>query len=84
MRSTITLALAAPLVAVLTLDRAAAQQVVQQIASAEQAVQEQPLLDRPNRLGHFYGNTVRRAHHGRLCVNCGQSDRPMRRYFYLP
>jgi hypothetical protein len=25
-------------------------------------IQQQPLLQRPNRPGHFYGNTVRRMH----------------------
>ncbi|UUO06445.1 hypothetical protein M4951_24245 [Blastopirellula sp. J2-11] len=30
-----------------------------------QAIRAQPLLVRPNRPGHFYGNTVRRVHHFR-------------------
>ncbi|TWT32662.1 hypothetical protein [Blastopirellula retiformator] len=29
------------------------------------AIRSQPLLHRPNRPGHFYGNTVRRVHHWR-------------------
>lgn len=28
-------------------------------------IRSQPLLHRPNRPGHFYGNTVRRVHHWR-------------------
>lgn len=28
-------------------------------------VRAMPLLERPNRPGHFYGNTVRRMHHWR-------------------
>ena len=28
-------------------------------------VRSMPLLERPNRPGHFYGNTVRRLHHWR-------------------
>lgn len=54
------------------------------VAVAEREVKTLPLLERPNRLGHFYGNTVRRLHHGRLCVNCGAYDRPLARYLYRP
>lgn len=32
---------------------------------SRQAIRETPLLDRPNRPGHFYGNTVRRVHNFR-------------------
>jgi hypothetical protein len=53
------------------------------VRAAEAAVQAMPLEDRPNRLGHFYGNSVRRAQQGRLCVNCGQYERPLARYLYL-
>lgn len=30
-----------------------------------QAIRQMPLLMRPNRPGHFYGNTVRRLYYGR-------------------
>lgn len=30
------------------------------------AIRAMPLLERPNRPGHFYGNTVRRIHHRRM------------------
>lgn len=33
--------------------------------SQRQAIRQMPLLMRPNRPGHFYGNTVRRLHYGR-------------------
>ncbi|TWT43277.1 hypothetical protein [Botrimarina hoheduenensis] len=54
------------------------------VRESEAAVQAMPLLERPNRIGHFYGNTLRRAHYDRLCVNCGKEDRPLARYFYRP
>jgi len=50
---------------------------------SETAVRAMPLEERPNRLGHFYGNSIRRAQQGRLCVNCGQTDRPLARYLYV-
>ncbi|MBI1248610.1 hypothetical protein GC197_12315 [bacterium] len=28
-------------------------------------IRSMPLLERPNRIGHFYGNNVRRVHHWR-------------------
>ena len=28
-----------------------------------QVIRQMPLLERPNRVGHFYGNTVRRVHY---------------------
>ena len=28
-------------------------------------IRSMPLLERPNRVGHFYGNNVRRVHHWR-------------------
>jgi hypothetical protein len=34
-------------------------------AAQRQAIREMPLLMRPNRPGHFYGNTVRRLYYGR-------------------
>ena len=52
--------------------------------AVEAQVREKPLLERPNRLGHFYGNTVRRRHYGTLVVNAKHSDRPLARYFYIP
>lgn len=30
-----------------------------------EAIRSMPLLERPNRFGHFYGNTVRRINHRR-------------------
>jgi hypothetical protein len=30
-------------------------------AATRQAIKSMPILERPNRVGHFYGNTVRRA-----------------------
>ena len=30
-----------------------------------QAIRQMPLLERPNRPGHFYGNTVRALNYGR-------------------
>jgi len=30
-----------------------------------EAIRSMPLLERPNRFGHFYGNTVRRLYHRR-------------------
>lgn len=52
--------------------------------AVEAQVRGQPLLERPNRLGHFYGNTVRRRHYGTLMVNAKHSERPLARYFYIP
>lgn len=65
---------------------AVAQQSVDwdRVAAAERQVQNLPMLQRPNRLGHFYGNTVRRLHYGRYAVNQGRYRAPVRRYFYLP
>ena len=37
-------------------------------AAYQQSIRDMPLLERPNRPGHFYGNTVRRIYanrHGR-------------------
>ncbi len=34
-------------------------------AQRRQAIRAMPLLERPYRVGHFYGNTVRRIHHRR-------------------
>jgi hypothetical protein len=30
-------------------------------AATRQAIKAMPILERPNRVGHFYGNTVRRV-----------------------
>lgn len=32
-------------------------------AEVREQIRETPLLERPNRAGHFYGNSVRRLHH---------------------
>lgn len=53
------------------------------VLAAEAEVREMPILERPNRLGHFYGNTVRRRHYGTLVVNRQHSDRPLARYLYV-
>ncbi len=57
---------------------------VGQIRQSEQAIKQLPIHQRPNRFGHFYGNTVRRRYYGTLNVNRMHSDRPVARYFYLP
>jgi len=31
-----------------------------------EAIREMPILERPYRFGHFYGNTVRRRHHRQM------------------
>ncbi len=54
------------------------------VLAAEAQVRELPLLERPNRLGHFYGNTIRRRHYGTLSVNAKHTERPLARYFYIP
>lgn len=53
------------------------------VIESEAAVRAMPLHERPNRLGHFYGNTIRRRHHGTLNVNRMHSDRPIARYLYI-
>jgi hypothetical protein len=74
---------------VLALARTASAQVVgaasplAAVRASETAVRAMPMEERPNRLGHFYGNSIRRAQQGRLCVNCGQTDRPLARYLYM-
>lgn len=55
-----------------------------QIAASERAVKQMPLEARPNRLGHVYGNNVRRVYYGKWCANCGRYPEPVRRFFYLP
>ncbi len=59
------------------------QQVLVNVRSSEAEVREMALPERPNRLGHVYGNNVRRLQQRTLCVNCGKSERPLRRYMYL-
>lgn len=54
------------------------------IRQAEQQVWSRPLPSRPNRLGHFYGNNVRRMQQRVLCVNCQRYNQPVLRYFYVP
>ncbi len=34
-------------------------------ATTRQAIKAMPILERPNRVGHFYGNTVRRVNERR-------------------
>ena len=58
--------------------------LIDQIVAAELAVKQMPLECRPNRLGHIYGNNVRRIQQGKLCVNCGQYPNPVLRFFYIP
>ncbi|TWU00690.1 hypothetical protein Pla108_16420 [Botrimarina colliarenosi] len=60
-----------------------AQAPVAAVLASEAEVRSLPLHERPNRLGHFYGNTVRRRHYGTLVVNQRHSDRPVARYLYL-
>jgi hypothetical protein len=40
-----------------------------------EAIKEMPLLERPNRFGHFYGNTVRRINERRS--NHSSADAPV-------
>ncbi|QDT67424.1 hypothetical protein MalM25_03220 [Planctomycetes bacterium MalM25] len=77
------LMLAALLAASFTLS-ADAQTRLATVRQGEAAVRELPIHERPNRFGHFYGNTVRRRHHGTLFVNRMHSDRPLARFFYAP
>lgn len=53
------------------------------VRQSESVVREMPLEQRPNRLGHFYGNNVRRRQQGTLFVNRKHTDRPLARYFYI-
>ena len=42
-------------------------------------IRSMPILERPNRIGHFYGNTVRRRYHrhyGNVSVPSMQQDSP--------
>lgn len=71
------------LVALMAPQFATAQGVFARVSDSEQAVREMELLERPNRIGHFYGNTVRRRHYGSLVVNSRHSERPLARYFYI-
>lgn len=57
---------------------------VDRAVRAERRVWSMPLERRPNRLGHFYGNNVRRLRSGRWLVNYGRYDRPVARYLYMP
>lgn len=61
-----------PLLAILTLafclvnaDKSSAAwfDVITTTDAQREAIRSQPMLVRPNRPGHFYGNTVRRVHH---------------------
>lgn len=53
------------------------------VRRSESAVRQMPIEKRPNRFGHFYGNTVRRRKSGTIFVNRNRTDRPIARYFYL-
>ena len=50
-------------------------------AAEKEAIQNTPIQYRPTRLGHFYGNTVRRVYHRRSArgVSKRGSSRPARR-----
>ena len=37
-------------------------------AATRQSIRQMPILARPNRVGHFYGNTVRRRYYQRGIV----------------
>ncbi len=69
--------------ATLTAPIAAAQNPLAGVAQSEAQVRSLPIHQRPNRFGHFYGNTVRRRHYGTLVVNTRHTDRPVARYFYM-
>lgn len=86
--------LAALLIAPCCSTRAAAQAAVSAVPAVvaapvvafrrgESQVRQMPLEQRPNRLGHFYGNNVRRRQTGTIFVNRQRTDRPVARYFYL-
>jgi hypothetical protein len=36
--------------------------LARQTTLTRQEIRDKPILERPSRLGHFYGNTVRRSH----------------------
>lgn len=56
---------------------------IARVRASEAEVRSKPLLERPNRIGHFYGNTVRRLHYRTFAVNRRHTDRPVARYFYV-
>lgn len=85
----LTAAAAALLLAVLTAAPAGAQDLVTRMAAQERAVKQMPMHQRPNRLGHVYGNNVRRLRYGQLVVNTRQPgvyglSGAVLRYLYLP
>ena len=57
---------------------------LEEARAKEKAIKSMPIECRPNRLGHIYGNNVRRLHYGRLCVNCGRYEKPVQRFFTVP
>jgi hypothetical protein len=60
---TLVLAVAAPALAGSPMPTPYAFQTQSQMRAAQrEAIRQLPLLQRPNRPGHFYGNTVRRLH----------------------
>lgn len=44
---------------------AGARTPVSNASLTREQIRQMPLLERPNRPGHFYGNTVRRLYYGR-------------------
>lgn len=62
---------------------ASAQGPIERVRESESEVRSMPIEQRPNRLGHFYGNNVRRLHHRTLFVNAKHADRPFARYLYV-
>jgi len=58
--------------------------VAQDRIAFEYAVQKMPVLERPDRFGHFYGNTVRRLHRRRVARQAAPTPvRPVPRQTYL-
>lgn len=56
--------------------------VMETVFVRDPAVRAIPIEQRPNRLGHIYGNTYRRAYYGRVFVNQGRFQRPVATYLY--
>lgn len=56
---------------------------VNRVRNDWQSVQGTPIVHRSNRLGHVYGNNVRRVQQRKVMVNAGAVDQPLRSYFYV-
>ena len=56
---------------------------IERVRASEADVRAMPLEQRPNRIGHIYGNNVRRLQQRKLFVNRQHSERPIARYFYM-